>query len=176
MKILNFFISKKLAKFEKISKSLIISQIKDNIKMNENFKLTKTSSIYDSLFENILIKIINERCEKLSTTSSFIKDQYSLDVKLFGENNYILNNSKWIKLNENGSLNSSLTLQNIDFSESHIYFVVNEHLKFYELENKTINSLILPLIKKSKIDTIGDLRKLVDEILYNNQEENKNRL
>jgi hypothetical protein len=167
MKIINFLIKFRLKKYDKIPLSSLINTMQQDIFKQEKIK-DVDESFSNSLFENILIDVINTRCENLSVTSNVKITENRVDVKLFGDSNYIYDNSKWIELITNGKLKENLKLkEDLKFSESHLFYIINEHTKFYDLEGKNMNEIIISLIKKSEMKTIKDLRSLIDIIFYN---------
>ncbi len=179
MKFLKYCLKLKNKKYESLRNHEIAKRINALVySENKTINTALDRNEQQVLFQNILIKVINKRCNNIGLyyTSSLIKNRdEELKVKLFGDCNYLYDSSEWVDINEinNTSDNDNKSYKRINlkndlyFSDSHIYLTINEHLLFYNiLQSKNIRNQILPLIHKSNLETLSDLQILIDDIFH----------
>ena len=169
-KFANFLFKNKFEKKGNLSElSSLITMMNSEIKIQKihSTDIPISDRLFNDIFENILIKHINTRCEELSFTSSIFQDKdNNTYIKVYGDSNMIIEDSHFILFKNLESLNENLDIQSdLLFSEADIYLIINEYLKFLEINNKNVYQFILPIIKKSKINKIKDLKFLITQIL-----------
>lgn len=171
-KIIKIFFDYNQKRFIKNSElPALFSQIHNEINIQVNNKPNYPIQIetFNNLFENILIKHIKTRCEDLSLTNTVFKDAEKTYIKLYGDSNFIYDDSNFIviknsdKLNENLQINTDLVLTDAD-----IYFIISENLNFLEIDNSLFYKQILAIIHKSQLKTLKDLKSLTRQIIGDN--------
>jgi hypothetical protein len=142
-------------------KNKSISEIKKNI-ICESIPNDKLND----LFENIIISALNKRCEDLSFTSSIIKDDTELKIKLFGEKNYLFDNSKWVKIRNDKKFDYNLKIkEDLYLCECDIFNIIIEHLKFLEIDETKFYKHILQISKVTDLNNLNDLKELINDML-----------
>lgn len=140
-------------------------------KRNQIFNYDKQLS--DSILEGVLIKTVQNRSSQLTLgdIQSIIKQKDSIKIKLLGEKTYNIDNSKWVEIIKNGKLNEKLRIKkDLMLSHSHLVFIIREYFELleYDIKDKEINSLILPLVIKYDLQekNLFELRIFLDDLFF----------
>jgi hypothetical protein len=163
MKIFDLFFKRQT---KKLSSQDIRNLKKDFTSKFSKFK--KEDIDRDELLENILTKIIKNRCEDLNFQFSYFKENNNNHLKILGDYNFFFDYCKFICISKKGQVNKDLRLkEDLYFSFSHIFLVVQEYIRFFEIdEDKLNNKLLLDIIERSEIKKIQDLVNLINDLFF----------
>jgi len=156
MKLLErIFTPKKITEQTKLKFELELSEIV----ANQNFTFYLSKEVTNFIVNEAIKQRINERNNELGFLPMY--SEKSHQIKLYGYNNSLIQNSAWVNIDDNSNLKLK---EDLNFSDADLYFIIKSIFKHLQIEYN--NELVIyQYLKEKNILNKSDLQKVIYGLL-----------